>query len=294
MVMELVDKIVDLIALIPGTFWGVVIGSLFSISGVMLTNSATNKRLRQQFSHDLQLRIGEREHALRRDVYLAATEAIATSLASLGRFTDLNIPNDELTKTITEKMPVVAKVQVIGGSNIVKGIVEVAGELSALTQILIIRRIPLSLVKSEIDTLGVVIARSSSERDKLLELMKSYNLSGETDVRKWDVIKGSFQYEEKVAADALEKQKRLHNGLLGKQLVYTKECIQGIHKIGRLLTPTLLAVREELNLPLDAPSYTKMIDVAQSTQIEILERTLREVQEYVTAWNEYALSIPPM
>ena len=30
--MELVDKIVDLIALIPGTFWGVVIGSLFSIS----------------------------------------------------------------------------------------------------------------------------------------------------------------------------------------------------------------------------------------------------------------------
>jgi hypothetical protein len=96
--MELVDKIVDLIALIPGTFWGVVIGSLFSISGVMLTNSATNKRLRQQFSHDLQLRIGEREHALRRDVYLAATEAIATSLASLGRFTDLNIPNDELTK----------------------------------------------------------------------------------------------------------------------------------------------------------------------------------------------------
>ena len=157
--MELVDKIVDLIAMIPGTFWGVVIGSLFSISGVMLTNRATNKRLRQQFSHDLQLRIGEREHALRRDVYLAATEAIA--LASLGRFTDLNIPNDELTKTITEKMPVVAKVHVIGGSNIVKGIVEVAGELSSLSQILIIRRIPLIPIRGVADSRRRAIPESA-------------------------------------------------------------------------------------------------------------------------------------
>lgn len=282
MVMETLLLVLGLIGTSP-TFWGVVIGSLFSITGVMLTNRATTKRLRHQFSHDLQLRIGEREYSLRRDVYLTATEAIATSLASLGRFTDLNIPNDELTRTIAEKLPFVAKVQVIGGNDIVKGVVEAAGELGSLTQTLIVRRIPLSLVKAEIDTLGIMITRSSSEKDKLLELMKSYNLSGEIDARKWDVIKGGFQYEEKVVADALEKQKRLHNSLLEKQLDYTRECIQGIHKIGRLLTPILLAMRKELNLPLDAPSYTRMINEAQATQIEVLERTLQEVRKYVTA-----------
>jgi hypothetical protein len=88
-------------------------------------------------------------------------------------------------------------------------------------------RIGISLVKAEIDTLGVVIARSSSEKDKLLELMKSYNLSGETDARKWDVIKGGFEYEEKVVADALEKQKRLHNGLLEKSLYIRENAFKG-------------------------------------------------------------------
>ena len=88
-----------------------------------------------------------------------------------------------------------------------------------------IMRIGISLVKAEIDTLGVVIARSSSEKDKLLELMKSHNLSGETDARKWDVIKGGFEYEEKVVADALEKQKRL--GLLEKSLYIRENAFKG-------------------------------------------------------------------
>ncbi len=108
--------------------------------------------------------------------------------------------------------------------------------------------------------------------------MKSYNLSGETYSRKWEFINGSFQFEEKVVADTLEKQKRLHSGLLQRQLAYTRECIQAAQKIGRLLTPTLLAVRRELTLPLDEPSYTKMIDDAFEKQMEVVERTLQEIQ----------------
>jgi len=68
--MQLLNDLLGLIVLIPGTFWGVVVGSFFSIGGVMLTNRANQRRLVAQFAHERQLRISEREHTLRKEVYL--------------------------------------------------------------------------------------------------------------------------------------------------------------------------------------------------------------------------------
>ena len=98
---------------IPATFWGVIIGAFFSLSGVALTNRANDRRLHAQLAHDRQIKDRERELTLRKDVYLAAAEAISAGLMTVGRFADLEIPHDKLTEIYLEKSPAIAKVHVI-------------------------------------------------------------------------------------------------------------------------------------------------------------------------------------
>ena len=74
--------------MVPGTFWGVFIGSFFAFGGVMLSNRASNRRLQAQFEYERELRNHDRELALRKDVYLAATEAISAGLESVAKMAD--------------------------------------------------------------------------------------------------------------------------------------------------------------------------------------------------------------
>jgi len=57
---------------IPATFWGVVIGSLFTLTGVYLTNRASDRRLRSQLQNDRELKNREREMTFRKETYAAA------------------------------------------------------------------------------------------------------------------------------------------------------------------------------------------------------------------------------
>ncbi len=52
---QLLDKI-------PATFWGVVIGSLLTLTGIFFTNRANNRRLSLQLQHDRELKNREPNH----------------------------------------------------------------------------------------------------------------------------------------------------------------------------------------------------------------------------------------
>ena len=91
-----------------------------SLGGVTLANRSAEKRLRHQFENDRTSRISEREFALRRDVYLGASEAISAAIASIGRFADVNVPVAALSQVVIEKVPVLGKVQTIAGAEVLQ------------------------------------------------------------------------------------------------------------------------------------------------------------------------------
>ena len=57
---------------IPATFWGVVVGSLFTLTGIYFTNRASDRRLRVQLQNDRELKNREREMTFRKDTYAAS------------------------------------------------------------------------------------------------------------------------------------------------------------------------------------------------------------------------------
>ena len=281
--MELLTGLLNLLALIPGTFWGVVVGSFFSIGGVMLTNRANHRRSIAQFAHERELRISEREHALRKEVYLAAAEAIAASISSIGRYVSLDVPYEDLTKTITEKMPTVAKVHVIGSQEVVSGLIKVASKLSSTVQRLTLGRAPLIAAKQQIDLLDVQLARSNAERDKLLDLMRSFNRNNETDKHRWDVLNGEFQFEGNRIAEALKNRAAQQTQLIEGQLKYARDCISSIHELGPLFVPAVVALRKELGLPIDEAAYLKVIQESLDQQMEVFDATLNDAKKLYVA-----------
>jgi hypothetical protein len=280
--MKILQTILGLIGAIPGTFWGVVFGSLFSVSGVMLTNRANARRMATQFAHERELRINEREHTMRRDVYLAAAEALASCIGSLGQFVNLNIPTEDAGKAITEKMPLLAKVHMIGGQNVMEGIISTTTEIGIIIQNLSARRIPLNAMKQQIDALDVQLRRWGSDKDKSVELMKSHNLSGVVDQKRWDTISNQYEFESKQFNMTLENRVALQRSLLERQLEYGRDCIAMIHALRPLVVPVVVNLRRELGLPLDEDAFTKATLDASQRQIAALESFVGEVRKQVS------------
>jgi len=273
--------IFTLLEKIPATFWGVVVGSFLSLGGVVASNRANDRRLRQQLAHDRELKNRERELSLRKDIYLAAAEAIATGINSLGAFANLDIPNDKLTAAYIDKSPSIAKVHVIAQKDTARAVVKLVGELATAYLHLFARRFPLLAEKQRIAFIKEQINAFGRERDRMLELMKQYNISGEKDPRKWDILDKNFKFEEKRIDDAIKEHDGLTSGMNSKQIELMTECINETTKLSRLIAPVLAAVRNELEMPLDEASYVAVIEESILQQKSAFSEFIKQVQSSV-------------
>lgn len=270
----------DLLALlekIPATFWGVVIGSFFSLGGVVLANHASDRRLQAQLDHDHKLKNRERELSLRKDVYLAAAEAVTAGFNAVGRFPDLNIPYEKLTEHYQDKASSIAKINVIAKEETVRTFVRFTNELASTFLRLVVKRYPLTAHQQRITILQDQLKHFGSARDRMVELMEQYNLDGTVDQHRWDQIQKKFDFEQGRVKKAIEESSALAKELYIKQLEYMRECVSETMKLGRLLVPALIAVRKELELPIDETSYLQIIEESATRQ----EANLREFLENV-------------
>src|SRR6266704_7145489 len=169
--MSAVTALWALIEKIPATIWGVVAGSFFTLIGVALTNRANDRRLREQLAHDRRIKDRDRELSLRKDVYLAAAEAVSAGFMAVGRFANLDISNEAVTADYIEKSPSIAKVHVIAREDTAKAVATFTGELAAVYLRLFAKRITLVAKKQQLALLKVQMDSFGKERDRMLDLM---------------------------------------------------------------------------------------------------------------------------
>jgi len=266
----MLTELIALLERVPGTFWGVVIGSFFSLSGVVLTNRASDRRQRAQLAYDRDLKNRERELSLRKDVYLAAAEAISAGLSAVARFADLSVPHDKLTERYVEKSAAIAKVHVIATEDTAKAVAAFSGELGATYLRLSTKRFPLIAQKQRLALLDDQMNRSGAERDRMVGLMKQYSLDGAADPRQWDVQR-SYEAERARVDEVVKEHELLNAEFYAKQLDYMTECASESMRLGKLLVPALLAVRAELELPIDGAAYVQIIEQSVSKQETLLK-----------------------
>lgn len=274
--MNTLSDFLRLIESIPASFWGVVVGSFFTIGGVALANWAGDRRLRAQFEHERQQKTKDREMALRKEVYLAAAEGIAAGMTAIGRFANLELPNDQVTSAYVEKAPSISKVHVIATTDTIQSLARFNGELGALFLTLFAKRFELLGEKSAIDILDEQIVEFGKERDRTLEMIKQHNIEGVVDDRRWNVLQHNFEFEQKRIAEASAHRAALAGGLYPKRLEFMRVCISHTAHLGHTLIPTLSAVRAELELPFDERIYSQVVDEGIAKQQEAVNTFIQK------------------
>jgi len=273
--MQALSTLFAWLEIIPAAFWGIVVGSFFTLGGVFFTNRANDRRLKAQLDHDRILKNRERELSLRRDIYLAATEAVAAGLSATSRFANLSIPDDKLIERYLEKSSAIAKAHVIAREDTIKALANLVSEMGVTYLRLFVKRYPLIAQKKHIELISSQMNAFGKERDRMLGLMTQFNIDGTNDKRRWEVIQNNFKFEQDRIDKALQEHKAISTDLRTKQLQYLKECFTENVRLNNLMIPALVAIREELELPVDETAYRQVMEENLRKQEESLTDFLR-------------------
>jgi hypothetical protein len=269
------SAIFDLVSAIPATFWGVVAGSFFALAGVILTNRANERRARTQLEHDREVRRNERELSLRKEIYLAAAEAASAGLRALGSMSNLDLSYDEILRPYLEAGPAIAKVHVVGNEETVRAVANVSGELQGAFTRLAAKRFPLMRGKQQIAALQQQIDNFAKQRDHILELMRDHNIEGNPDQRRFNVLKGNFDFNQQQVLDGIRQRDRAELALGREQINYAEECLAAQRPIASLLVPAIVAMRRDLELPMDEERYIGLMNELLAKQKKKCRPTYR-------------------
>lgn len=219
---------------IPSSVWGIIFGASISLSGVVYADYRNSKRQLNQFNHERVLKRDDREFLFRKETFIDVVEALQTGISAISRFNNLDLSCAEITKPFSEKRAALLKVHVIGNEKSVRAITRITNEFLSIFETLSIKRIPLEIKKHELDLLEEVIERIDEKED-------ADNLD---------------DFEEKLDIE----HDKLIIALYQDELIFSNECLIAFQKLTDLLIPTMVAIRNELNMSIDEKAYRDIFE----------------------------------
>jgi hypothetical protein len=271
--------LIQLLAEIPATFWGVVIGSLFTLTGIYLTNRASDRRLRLQLQNDRELKNREREMAFRKDTYAAGVEASSVQVSVLPKISDLSFSLKDISAIAVEKSPALAKVNLVAGEGTLRALTSFGVEFSGAFTRLMQQRMVFAILQEQIAAKIALLSGFEKTRDAMLELMRHHNIDGVQDPRRFEVIQENFDFEAKRIATTSQEIQLMTADLAAKHGPFAKQCFVEFTKVNRMLIPLLVAARSELELPISHELY---VEILQQTEPK-LEGHLDELIQSIPA-----------
>jgi hypothetical protein len=276
------ESIITLIEQIPPTFWGIIIGALFTTIGVVLTNAANIKRLRLQQAYEQERAEKQWDSNLRRDTYLSAIEAISAGMVVVGRFADFGVPHQELMRSYTDKSPSVAKVTLVGKEETIEAVANFSQLLTGAFLRLSAKREQMNGVMARSAALEAQIQTAREEEARLLALIHEHELSGHANA-------GLAERLAQKLADVGEKIESLQaeetvvgtNWVLA-QMELVQKSIEETAELDRMLIPVISRIRQELGLPFDEAFYTQVIETGHKNQAEFLNEFIRDLPPQAT------------
>ena len=195
---------------------------------------------------------------MRKDIYLSVCEATYAGLTAIGKFSNLDINKENILEEYLDKAAAISKVRIIAREDTIRAVTDVVGEMSSSIIRLTTKRMPLILLQKHLAQLNAQILEFGKERDRWLEAMKQYNLSGTIDPRRWHVMDVNFKFEQQRVHDCQEKMVGAVSSLCAGQLDFTNECVSELCKINETIVPAVMAMRGELGITTQKEEFSRI------------------------------------
>jgi len=128
------------------------------------------------------------------------------------------------------------------------------------------------------------------EMDRCVEDMRQYNLQGHVDAQKLAFTQSSYNLADRLFEEILKQTIEDRNTRIRLIGDLARKCMEQTQHAQTLLTPFIVAVRKELNAPLDEEAYRRIHKVSD-------ERWKKNLETYISSmeakYDEFLSVKPP-
>lgn len=290
--MEFLSKFGALAQAIPATFWGVVVGSFFSILGVWLSNRASERRMRIQFDHEQQQKVKDRTLNAKREIFLEAVTEISAALRAVGALSNAYKTDEEILAG-AEKSTGIAKLVVVAGPELGASVTKLREAIQVVFWRNYPRRVELRGMKTQSDGLSRSRENYGKQNERVLEEMRQLNVAKNTDAEVWRVLNSQFDFAAKQIEELGARSAELLKELVKGQVVLAKQVQEELAAVRPLLVAALKALREELDLPIeeaalmvmvaDGDELTRTIQAAANTFVDMVDANMADSHKRLAA-----------
>jgi hypothetical protein len=209
------------------------------------------------------LRSREREMNFRKEVFVSAAEAVVRAVSTLSRFSDLSVPQKDLSAAIFESSPVLAKVNLVANEDTVRALAALMGEMTGAFLHLSLQRLALEVLQEQIKIKIDQMGGFAKTRDAMLELMRHQNIEGLKDDRRFQTVQDNFRFESERVNATIQEIQGLDSERRVKHVAFAKDCLIQNARVSNLFPPLLIAARKELELSVSLDRYAEILDDAR-------------------------------
>lgn len=236
--------------LITDTVVGAAVGSFITLVGIFISNHFHSQSRKE-----------DREHQVKSEIFMEATEQLALTKLMLMKLPNMNM--EEFNDTSATSVAT-AKLAVVATNATVQAVTELSTAIGEQFLRLLPEKLPLETLKTDIQILSNQLDGSFQKQNQMLNEMTAYNLRGDNDPRLWQALQDNFDHHTQQINSIIDerKQKYAHLNQLIKE--FTVKCIEAAIGLSDLEVIAISNIRKELNMPFDEAHYRETINTTNA------------------------------
>jgi hypothetical protein len=263
-----------------------VVGSVITLLGVFVSSWHSRRLKRVELGHDATQRDREREMALRRDVFLPAVEAALAMQSSLGALTNLDSPVGPASERFQVSNATFAKVAAVGTQETVAACQNLSSGLGVAFWELSLQRAALQHHQNRLTDLDRNISIHEGLRDSWIKVQQDLVAKGEKSAEIWHAARTQFTQHMNEIGKALAERGTIIRQRELKLLEANEIFLKQLETLSPLFPPALIAMRRELQLPLDEAAFLERYNKLRAQQLAMVKQALTEVRANLVATHQ--------
>ncbi|WP_219702873.1 hypothetical protein [Marinomonas lutimaris] len=244
---------------IPIAIWSVVLGSLITLFGVLISNRNNRKRLEIQLKHDAELQKVERKASVRREVYLSAAEELVKANNYLGSLAQIDLTKTNIAEGLQGFFTSAAKLGLVSEQETGKALNDLVLAYSVLFFRLLAKVSPINDSRSDINIINYHYDESQIEIKRILAGMTSQNESGAPNKVVFEALNKSFEFHSNRSKELTDERDECWKNVNELTRKFAIEVAEEMKVIVLLQIPVLVGIRKELDLETDIESYKQQV-----------------------------------
>lgn len=254
--------------------WMGLIGVLL---GASLAGFLTWLNLRKQLEHDAAQRLLEREHDLRRSLFIEAAAGLQKANKALAALGKVETNFEEASNEFADGLAKFSMIGYVAQPNTLEASSALTNELGvALLQTLLNRK-HMDHSKGDVEICGKMLDKYLAQQTHATELMKDYNLSGNHDATAFERIQRYFDSSTAELDRLFEERDRLQKIADKAMSEFMRSILPLREKLNRLGIRVTASIRTELGFPIDEDALLRMSAQASEEANQVMDHFLRNL-----------------